>query len=314
MDEPTADAVEWLLGCDEPAIRHLARRDLLGEPSEEDRAEIATGPAVTALLSGQQKDGGFGGDPYRKWTGAHWRLVALAELDAPADDPRVAAAAELVLGWICGDLGPRRRGADGLARAHASIHGNALGACTRLGLAEDPRTQRLAEAIIGWQWPDGGWNCSLRAGGHRSSFHESHRTAWGLHEYAEATGHRRARAAADRTTELLLEHRVFRRSGTGAPIEPRWMKLVYPSYWHYDVLSGLTVLAATGHATDPRAADALDHLEAQRRPDGCWQPQDRWWRPPTSRASPDVVDWGRPGRPSPMLTLTALRVLKAAGR
>jgi hypothetical protein len=314
MDALTGDVVEWPLGCDEPAIRHLTQRDLLGEPSSVDGARILAGPAVSALLFGQEEDGGFGDDPYRKWTGAHWRLVALAELDAPADDPRVAAAAECVLGWISDDLRHRHREVDGLPRAHASIHGNALGACTRLGLADDPRTQRLAEAILSWQWPDGGWNCSTKARGHRSSFHESHRTAWGLHEYAEATGHEGARAAASRTAELFLEHRVFRRSGTGEPIHPRWMKIVYPSYWHYDVLSGLTLLAQTGAAADARAADPLDHLEAQRRPDGRWQPQARWWQPPTSRAKPDVVDWGRPSQPSPMLTLTALRVLKAAGR
>ncbi len=314
VDKRTADAVEWLLGCDEPAIRHLARRDLLSESSDEDRAQMVTGPAVTALLSDQEKDGGFGNDPYSKWTGAHWRLVALAELDAPADNPRVAAAAECVLAWISANLRHVGRAVDGLPRVHASIHGNALGACTRLGLADDPRTQRLAEAILSWQWPDGGWNCSTKASGHRSSFHESHRTAWGLHEYAEATGHEEARAAASRTAELFLEHRVFRRSGTGEPIHQRWMKIVFPSYWHYDVLSGLTLIAATDRATDPRAADALDHLEAQRLSDGRWRPQARWWRPPTSRVSPDVVNWGQPSRPSPMLTLTALRVLKAAGR
>jgi hypothetical protein len=314
LDERTADAVEWLLDCDEPAIRQLTRRHLLGEAPGEDRARVLAGPAVSALLSGQVKDGGFGGDPYRKWTGAHWRLVALAELEAPADDARVAAVAEFVLAWISADLRQRRREVDGLPRAHASIHGNALGACTRLGFADDPRTHRLAEAILSWQWPDGGWNCSTKARGHRSSFHESHRTAWGLHEYAEATGHEQARAAANRTAELFLEHRVFRRSGTGEPINPRWMTIVYPSYWHYDVLSGLTVLATTGRAADPRATDALDHLEEQRQPDGRWHPQARWWRPPTGRTNPDVVDWGQPGRPSPMLTLTALRVLKAAGR
>src|SRR6476620_3104898 len=97
MDTQTTDAVAWLLQCDEPAVRHLTRRDLLDESSDVDRAQVAAGPAVTALLSGQQEDGGFGDDPYRKWTGAHWRLVALAELEAPADDPRVAATAELVL-------------------------------------------------------------------------------------------------------------------------------------------------------------------------------------------------------------------------
>ena len=313
MDERTADTVEWLLHCDEPAIRHLTRRELLGEPSDVDRDQVLAGPAVTALLAGQQRDGGFGGDPYRKWTGAHWRLVALAELDAPADDPRVAAMAEHVLAWISTDI-RRRRVVDGLPRAHASIHGNALGSCSRLGLADDPRTHRLAEAILSWQWPDGGWNCSTKARGHRSSFHESHRTAWGLREYAEVTGHPEARAAADRTAALFLQHRVFRRSGTDEPIHPRWMKIVYPSYWHYDVLSGLTALARTGHVADPRAEDALDHLEAQRRPDGRWHPQARWWRAPTSSTSPDVVDWGQGNRPSPMLTLVALRVLEAAGR
>jgi hypothetical protein len=52
---------------------------------------------------------------------------------------------------------------DGLPRSHASIHGNALGACSRLGLAADERTRRLAEAVLSWQWPDGGWNCDNRA-------------------------------------------------------------------------------------------------------------------------------------------------------
>lgn len=314
MDTQGPDAVDWLLECDEPAVRLLTRRHLLGEATDDDRADVLEGPAGSALLSGQDKDGGFGDDPYRKWTGAHWRLVALAELEAPADDARVAAMAEHVLEWISADLSARHRVVDGLPRVHASIHGNALGACTRLGLAHDPRTQELAEALLSWQWPDGGWNCRTKAGGHRSSFHESHRGAWGLHEYAQATGHEDAAFAADRTAELFLEHRVFRVSGTGEPINSRWMKLVYPSYWHYDVLSGLTVLAVLGRATDPRAADALDHLEAQRRPDGRWQPQGRWWRAPTSPASADVVDWGQPGRPSPWLTLTALRALRAAGR
>ena len=45
-----------------------------------DPAHVLAGPKVTALLSGQRGDGGFGVHPYRKWTGAHWRLVSLAEL------------------------------------------------------------------------------------------------------------------------------------------------------------------------------------------------------------------------------------------
>ena len=314
VDEGTAAAVAWLLAAEEPAVRHLTRSDLLAADSTRDQAAITTGSWVSALLAGQQNDGGFGGDSYRKWTGAHWRLVSLAELDAPAGDARVAAAAERVLDWIVDDLRHPPRMVDGLARSHASIHGNALGACTRLGLSADARTQRLAEAIISWQWPDGGWNCDSRADGHRSSFHESCCTARGLHEYAAATGHADAREAADRAVELFLQHRVFRRGGTGGPINARWLSLPYPSYWHYDVLSALLLIARAGKATDSRADDALDVLEEKRRPDGRWNANAHWWRPPGSRISPEVVDWGRAGEPNLMVTLNALRVLTAAGR
>lgn len=314
MDQATAEAVDWLLAAEEPAVRHLTRRDLLGDNAAPDRSLIVKGPWVSALLAGQRQDGGFGDNPYRKWTGAHWRLVALAELEAPADDPSVGAAAEHVLAWITDQLRYRPRVVDGLPRSHASIHGNALGACTRLGLGGDERTERLAEAIISWQWPDGGWNCDNRADGHRSSFHESLRTAWGLHEYGVATGHAGARQAADRAIELFLAHRVFRRSGTGAPVSARWLSTPYPSYWHYDLLSALLLIARVGGCDDPRAADALDLLEDKRRPDGRWKANAQWWRPSGSKIAPEVVDWGRAGEPNLMVTLNALRVLTAAGR
>ena len=314
VDTRTADTVAWLLSAQEPAVRYLTRRDLLDEAAARDLAAITTGPWVSALLTGQQDDGGFGGNPYRKWTGAHWRLVALAELAVPARDPRVAAAAEHVLAWVVDDLRHPPRVLDGLPRSHASIHGNALGACTRLGLASDERTQRLAEAIISWQWPDGGWNCDNRADGHRSSFHESLRTAWGLQEYAAATGHPGAREAAQRAIELFLQHRVFRRGGTGKPINARWLSMPYPSYWHYDVLSALIVIERGDRCTDPRASDALDLVEKKRRPDGRWNAQAQWWRTAPSKTTPEVVDWGSAGEPNLMVTLNALRVLAAAGR
>jgi hypothetical protein len=132
----------------------------------EDPEALLRGAKVQALLVDR------GGSPYSKWTGAHWRLVSLVELGVPAGEPRAVAAAETVLGWLSGD----RRAPpviDGLARGHASIDGNALAACCRLGLAADDRVERLARDLVAWQWPDGGWNCDVRASGRRSSFHES---------------------------------------------------------------------------------------------------------------------------------------------
>jgi hypothetical protein len=310
----TASAVEWLLDSNEPGIVFQAKRDLLGEEDPPEAASVLEGPKVRTLLAGQQADGGFGVHAYGKWGGAHWRLVSLVELGVPAKEPRCLAAAETVLAWLTGD-GHRRgiRTIDGLVRRCASQEGNALAVCCRLGLADDPRVQLLAESLIEWQWPDGGWNCDKKANGYRSSFHESLPPMWGLHEYAVATGDRVAREASGRTAELLLEHRLFRRLSGGAPIHPSFVTLHHPPFWHYDFLQALVVLERMGLAGDPRATDGLDLLQERRLGDGRWRPGSRWWRPPGSSGSNvEVVDWG--SGPSEMLTLNALRVLRAAGR
>jgi hypothetical protein len=298
-------AVRWLLDSDEPAIRNLARRDLLGGEAAED---VLAGRKVQALLTGVP-----GRHPYSKYTGAHWRIVSMVELEVPPGEPRAMEAADQVLRWLAA---PQRRKAtivNGLPRRCGSMEGNALAACSRLGLAEDKRVQWLAEGLLDWQWPDGGWNCDKKATGRRSSFHETHAPAWGLHEYFVATGDTAARDGAVRAGELFLEHRVFRQLSTGAPINQRWLRPSYPPYWHYDILQALLVLSRLGLAKDERAGDALDELTDQRRPDGLWHTQLQWWRPAGANSSQEVVDWGREG-PSEMLTLNALRVLTAAGR
>jgi hypothetical protein len=318
MSGPGA-AVAWLLASEEPAVRYLTRRDLLDDHdgAAADRDRVLEGPKARGLLAGQQPDGGFGVHPYRKWIGAHWRLVSLVELAAPAGEPRLLAAAATVLDWLTGP-GHRRqvRVIDGLARRCASQEGNALAVACRLGMAADPRAELLARSLVEWQWPDGGWNCDLRASGRRSSFHESLPPAWGLHEYGLATGAAWAKEAAARAAELFLAHRLFRSLSDGEVIDRRWLALHYPPYWHYDVLQALLVLSRLGRAGDPRTGEALELLVRRRRPDGRWQPGGVWWRPPGSRPGPapvEVVDWGRSG-PNELLTLNALRVLKAAGR
>jgi hypothetical protein len=309
----SGDAVAWLLDSGEPAVRGMARRDLLGEPEPDDLRRVMDGPLASGLLAGQQPDGGFGGHPYRKWTGLHWRLVSLVELEARPTPP-VLAAVDRELDWLTG-----RGRLDKVVRVHglplsdASIEGNGLAVTCRLGRASDHRAVMLADALLAWQWPDGGWNCDARASGRRSSFHESLIPMWALWEYGQATGDPHARAAATRTAELLLEHRLFRRHGSGGPIHSSWTKLHYPAYWHYDILQALHLLARMGLARDERASDALDVIEARRTADGRWRPGAYWWASVGGNRAPEAVDWGR-GRPSEMTTLNALRVLRQAGR
>ncbi|GAB3433770.1 prenyltransferase/squalene oxidase repeat-containing protein [Flindersiella endophytica] len=351
VDDP---AVEWLLTSDEPAVRYVTRRDLLAECAEADAGRILDGPKVSALLAGQRPDGGYGtfvtqvgryrgasrspdnlirvetvpGNPDRGWTAPMWRLIALTELAVPADDPRVRAAANYVLELVLRDRRHHGRPLvkNGLVRACAGGEGAALRIACRLGMAEDPRARRLAEALLEWQWPDGGWNCHRNASGRRSTFNHSLNAAWGLHEYAQATGDTRAADAADRTAELFLEHRLLFSLGTGIPsrfrpnpppkgrlINKRWAQLGYPAYWHYDILAVLTFLTRFGRIDDPRASDGLDLLESKRRKDGLWAADRQWWAPTKDRCS-DVVEWGRAHQPSELITLNALRILRAAGR
>lgn len=310
MNEKTQNAISWLLASDERAIHLLVRRDLLDEagPAAE---QVPGSPKVRKLLSGQQPDGGFGVHPYRKWTGAHWRLVSLVELGLPVGEPRALRAADTVLAWLTGqEHRSKIMTVNGLVRRCASQEGNALAASSRLGIARDPRVELLAQSLVEWQWPDGGWNCDVRASGRRSSFHESLAPAWGLFEYWRATGEAGAREAALRAAELLLEHRLFRSLRTGDLIHRTWVALHYPPYWHYDILHALLVLSRMDLAGDERCADALDVLERRRLPDGRWRPGGYWWKPPGSEGgNVEVVDWGRSG-PNEMITLNALRVLK----
>src|SRR5712691_10552756 len=138
MNPRTHAAVTWLLNCDEPAIWLMTRRDVLGEQADEDAGQVLAGAKVRALLSGQQPDGGFGVHPYAKWTGAHWRLVSLVELGIPPGQSGAVKMSEQVLDWLTSEK--HRSGikkVDGRVRAHASMEGNALAACSRIGLGNN---------------------------------------------------------------------------------------------------------------------------------------------------------------------------------
>ena len=325
-------AIQYLLNSADPSIRYFTLVDLLGKSNRSRevkaaRDQILDGPRVKALLAGQHsgpqksKDsfaihpGGFGALPYKKWDGAHWRLVSLVELGISAHEPRAVAAADQVLQWLTGESHRSCiKTINGRVRRCGSQEGNALAVCSRLGLVDDPRVQYLARSLLAWQWPDGGWNCDKRPSAHHSSFYESLAPMWGLIEWHRVAGDEAALQAAQLTAEMFLHHRLFRSTTTGDVINPEWLKLHYPLYWHYDILQALLILSRLRPLDDPRLQEAIDLVEAKRQPDGCWKAEGFYWVMRGKRTSNvEVVDWGRRG-PNEMITLNALRVLKAAGR
>ena len=80
-----------LRAWDDPAVRYQARLVLDGlEPdSAEMRAradEVRASPDCSAVIDGSFVDPRHA---YRKWQGAHWALVQLAERGHPGGDPRL---------------------------------------------------------------------------------------------------------------------------------------------------------------------------------------------------------------------------------
>ena len=147
-------AIRFLLNSADPSVRYFALSDLLdASPRSRDvaaaRKAIPDGARVKALLAepkgGERKTnrmfathpGSFGDHPYKKWNGAHWRLVSLVELGIPADDRRAHAATDQVLTWLTSDDHRARiqnvQEVDGRWRRCASQEGNALAVCSRLG-------------------------------------------------------------------------------------------------------------------------------------------------------------------------------------
>lgn len=320
-----ADEVDRLASSEEPSVRYLVRRDVLGEdPTSrgmmQRAAAVRSSPRVAALIEGHAR---AGAPTYGKWRGAHWVLLHLAALGHPGGDPRVAELVDEVLSYWTAPRFMEDRAVtpsttpkgfvpviDGKARRCGSQQGGALLSAVRLGFDADPRVGVLADRLRDWQWPDGGWNCDRRAAARMSSVNE---TLLPLRGLAAAQRHPESVASA---CEVLLERRVVYRRSREEPIHPSVLQLHHPVYWHYDLLAGLVGLVEAGRIDDPRCDDALDLLESYRLPDGGWPAHAKWYRTDGEGAGVDLVSWGPTGgtRPNEWVTLQAVRVLRAAGR
>jgi hypothetical protein len=287
------------------------------------RARIAGSPAATALLRCRDLDDKTLSHAYRKWQGPHWTLVSLALIDYPVGDEGLRPLMERVNRWLFSKrfLQPPSTavypGQEDRVRRCGSQDGNAIWYSVKLGL-EDDRTAELVDRLIGWQWPDGGWNCDKRLDVRSSSFQETVIPARGLWAYGKRHGYEPAIRAADRAAELLLSRRLLWRRHDGRLIDPDWGgrpdRIHYP-FQFLDVLFCLQVMAEMGRIGDPRCAGALAMLESKRLQDGGFPLELR-----NAETSDRVVargtfaDWGPGGRTraNPLVSLAALAVLRAA--
>jgi hypothetical protein len=115
-------------------------------------------------------------------------------------------------------------------------------------------------------------------------------------------------AAINQGAEFLLSHDPALADypfGFGERPSSSWFKLGYPLGYVADVLQNLEVLAALGHARDPRLANALELVLSKQDPLGRWRME-------YSYNGKTWADIEKKGTQSKWVTLRALRVLKAA--
>ena len=318
-----------LLAQDEPSVVLRVRRDVLGEPEYAlgDLAEeVRRSSRTQALLAGVPP-----GNVYAKWHGAHWVLADLADLGYPREASELEPLRDRVADQWLGDRyylefeakskasAYGREGVpiiQGRHRRCGSQQGNALRAMMRLGLG-DERADRLAERLLHWQWPDGGWNCDRNPSADTSSFMETLTPMRGLAAYAAWRQDEKAADAARAAAEVFLARDLFRRRRDGEPIDDKFLQLHFPLYWHYDVLGGLVAMAELNLLGDPRCEPALDLLESKRLADGGWPADARFYSTSAKMSSNTAaVDWGGTSakRMNPWVTVQALSVLTAARR
>lgn len=319
--------VSALLSSNEPSIQFITRSKVMNEnissPAMQTiQQRIRKSERVVRLLSERNSEGRIPYHPYTKWVGAHWVLATLADLEYPSGDPGLIPLREQVYGYFFSGTrenpSHKRRviHSKQLVRACASIEGNAIYAMLKLGLA-DSLTEFLVDLVLGWQWPDGGWNCDRKPNASHSSFHETLIPLRALNLYAKQSGDPRVGQVVQEAAEVFLQRRLFRCLTDGEVIDPNFIALHYPYYWHYNILFGLKVMAEIGCIHDPRCQEALDILESKKLTDGGFPAEKRYYTV-TDRQTGNrsLVNWGGTSqkKSNEWITVETLGVLTAAGR
>jgi len=183
------DPLPWLLERGDPAIRHLALRELLDEPADAPsvrraRAAAMRVPPISSILDGQEAPGywvkpGPGYGP--KYTGTVWSLMFLDQMGGDPRDRRVRRACRYVLehtqapnggfGWSNSDGGV----------VHC-LNGNILRALIDFGLLDDPSVRASvdwqARSITGERF-DGYYRWATAGPGFRCAINGAEPCAWG---------------------------------------------------------------------------------------------------------------------------------------
>lgn len=313
----TPATIAWLLGEDQPSVRYRTLTELLDRKESdpdvrEAKSRILERGWAADILSEQDASGGWGDDksPYRpKYTSTNWRMLVLSDLGLSRKEPVVRTACEFWMRGLAAKEG--RLGGSSTGTPHYCVSANMARALTRFGYADDSRVRRTLDWLVEIADPKGGWSCFSR-GRDLDSWEALSAFAF----YPRSKWTRGMTECVEKGAEFYLQRELHRQGARYAP----WYRFHYPVHYYYDLLVGLDFMTRLGYADDPRMGFAIEHLRSRQRRDGRWNldavhpdvegPIAAWFaKHPKDRPVPYALE--KVGKPSKMITLTALRVLRA---
>jgi hypothetical protein len=308
-------AMDWLLEENQPSIRYLALTQLLGRSEGDTEVQSAKKMIPTVgwaadILAKQHPEGWWVEEEslYRpKYVSTNWMLLILSDLGLTKENPRIRKACEL---WI--KRLAKKDGGFGSERwkeGHLCTVGNTTRALVKFGYADHPKVKRSFDWMVKHQSKKGGWSC-FGSGRNLDSWEPmSAFAALPKQEWTKGISQ-----AVEKGAEFFLERELHKQGSRYKP----WYRFHYPINYYYDILVGLDFMTALGYVDDPRLSYALKILKKKRRRDGKWNldaihpdvegGMAEWYKKqPKDRPTPFSLE--EAGKPSKMITLTAMRVL-----
>jgi hypothetical protein len=324
--EGNPKAVSWLLEEDQPSVRYLTLTNLLGRSGKDPDVKSArnnitkTGWAKD-ILDKQLPSGCWFHEKSLfspTFHGTFWMLLILSDLGLTNKEPAIDRSCQL---WM--KRNSTQDGgfsSSGKASGHLCITGNTTRALVKFGYSDHPKVKGAFEWLVKNQAELGGWSCWNFG---KPPFHKRTLDSWeplgAFAVYPRQKWTRSMKLACERGAEFFLERELHKE---GARWE-QWYHFHYPVHYYYDLLVGLDFMTALGYSGDRRLGYATSLLKEKRRQDGRWnvdanRPEESTllagWRrthPHSNDMTPFVLE--QPGRPSKMITLTALKVLGRLG-
>ncbi len=307
--------IDWLLEEDQPAIRHLALRQLLDrdedDPEVREARDAIPERGWAAEILAKQDPAGWWVRAEKfytpKYLSTNWMLLVLADLGMTREDPRIRKSADLWIERFAAKDGGF--GIDSAKSSHLCTAGNTARALVQFGYEDHPAVR----ASFGWFVKSashlGGWSC-FGSGRNLDSWEPM--SAFAVYPRAKWT--REMEETVRKAAEFYLQRELHIQ---GDHYEP-WYRFHYPNHYYYDLLVGLDFMTAMGYGGDPRLAHALSVVRKKRRADGRWNldavhpdlegAAAEWYRKhPKQAPTPFALE--KVGAPSKMITLRAMRVL-----